>query len=305
MLAASLRETGCDLPLVFAEPQPGPLWERDPRLKNDELRARLLDLGAEIRPFASLHFGEAYPNGNKIEGLGVLEKNAPFVFFDTDTIFLSDPRDVPFDFERPMGSLRREGTWPKPDLYGPGYKEIWGALYERFGLDFEASQDKTLPEDHWARYLYFNAGVFHYKCPQVFGQAFLDMALSIRDDPLAALDGQKLHPWLDQIALPLVVQKLGGGRDALPPGLIDGAVSCHYRWLPLLYARESDHAVEMLDKLARIGKNKRLLRESKAYRKLVYQGKGQRIRDLFDRAHPLSKEVLYRNRIRRAGLWIR
>lgn len=305
MLAASLRETGSDLPLVFAEPQPGPLWESDPRVKNDDLRARLEDLGAEIRPFTSLHFGEEYPQGNKIEGLSVLEPDAPFVFFDTDTIFLRDPREVPFDFERPMGSLKREGTWPKPDLYGPGFAEIWGALYAQFGLDFESSQDVSRPVDHWSRYLYFNAGIFYYRCPQVFGQRYLETTLGIRDTPPDALDGQKMTPWLDQISLPLVVHALGGGRDALPSGLIDGAVSCHYRWLPLLYARENDAAVDMLETVAKVNKNKKILRNSQAYRKLVYQGKGAQIRALFDRANPLAKEALYRNRIRRAGLWVR
>jgi hypothetical protein len=44
---------------------------------------------------------------------------------------------------------------------------------------------------------------------------------------------------LDQVALPLVIHGLGGGRDALPSGFLDGTHSCHYRLMPLLFARES------------------------------------------------------------------
>ena len=46
-------------------------------------------------------------------------------------------------------------------------------------------------------------------------------------------------------------------RGALPPGLLDGSVSCHYRFFPLLYARESDDAVaavqQRLDAVAERG----------------------------------------------------
>jgi len=305
MFAASLRETGCNLPLVFAEPQPNALWESDPRVTDQALRVRLKDLGAEIRPFESVHFGQSYLQGNKIEGLCVLEPEHPFVFFDTDTLFLQDPSTVPFDFKRPMGSLKREGTWPKPDIYGPNYAQIWGALYRRFGLDLESSLDTSQPEEFWGRFLYFNAGVFFYECPQIFGLSLLEKALAIRDEALPELEGQKLSPWLDQIALPLVVHELGGGRDTLPEGLIDGDVSCHYRLLALLYAREPDGAVEMLETVAKQNKNKKFLRSSKAYRKLVFQGKGEKIRAMFNLDRPLAKEVMYRNRIRAGGLWIR
>ena len=43
---------------------------------------------------------------------------------------------------------------------------------------------------------------------------------------------------------------LGGGRDALPGGFLDGEISCHYRNFPLLYARESDRVIETLDTVA-------------------------------------------------------
>ena len=131
----------------------------------------------------SRHFGAQYAYGNKIEALLSLPEGEPFVFFDTDTLITGDLRGVPFDFDRPTASLRREGTWPKIELYGPGYTEIWKSLYDRFGLDFESSLDPDQPDEYWQRYLYFNAGFFFYSCPHEFGQRFLEFALKIRDTP--------------------------------------------------------------------------------------------------------------------------
>ena len=143
LFAASLRHAspGFTGRLLVAEPQPGPLWRKDPRIANQDIRDALADLGAEIVPFENKHFGASYPNGNKIEMLRALPEGAPFVFFDTDTLITGDLVSVPFDFDRPGASLKREGTWPRPELYGPGYTGIWKSLYDRFGLDFESSLD--------------------------------------------------------------------------------------------------------------------------------------------------------------------
>ncbi|MEY8837413.1 hypothetical protein AB9K41_00065, partial [Cribrihabitans sp. XS_ASV171] len=247
-------------------------------------------LGAEILPFENRIFGESYPHGNKIEALLAMPEGEPFVFFDTDTLITGELMDVPFDFDRPTASLRREGTWPEPTLYGPGYSEIWASLYRRFGLDFESSLDLSEPDEYWRRYLYFNAGWFFYRCPRAFGQRFLTYAKSIRQDPPPELVGQSLDPWLDQVALPLVIHSFGGGRDTLPEGYLDGSVSCHYRHFPLLYAREDDHAIEVLETVSAPNKVKKVLRSHEPFKKMVYQGKGEKVRALFDRDHLPRKE---------------
>jgi hypothetical protein len=291
--------------LFVAEPQPGPLWRNDPRMKSAEVRARLDDLGAEILPFESRHFGHAYPYGNKIEALFALPDGDPFVFFDTDTLITGDLAAVPFDFDRPTASLRRSGTWPEPELYGPGYTGIWRALYDKFGLDFESSLDLSQPDEYWKRYLYFNAGFFFYGCPHVFGRRFLDYALAIRDDAPPELVCQSLDPWLDQVALPLVIHALGGGRDTLPEGLLDGEVSCHYRTLPLLYARESDRVIAVLEEVASPHKIKKALKEYEAIKRIVYQGRGTKVRALFDQNDLPRREQAIRNTIKRNGFWMR
>ncbi|MBF9031665.1 hypothetical protein HKCCE3408_14790 [Rhodobacterales bacterium HKCCE3408] len=306
LFCASLRvfSPKFDGRLFVAEPQPGPLWPKDPRISDDGVRAVLDRLGAEILPFENHAFGASYPYGNKIEALAALP-DEPFVFFDSDTLITGELSGVPFDFDRPSASLRREGTWPRIELYGPGYAAIWGALYDRFGLDFESSLDLSHPDEYWKRYLYFNAGWFYYRDPAAFHERFRDYAVSIRDDPPEALVCQELDPWLDQVALPLVIHSFGGGRDALKPGFLDGSVSCHYRHLPLLYARESDAVVAALEEVARPNWLKKVLKAHEPMRRMIYQGKGAKARALFDRADLPRREQAIRNTLKREKLWLR
>jgi len=307
LFAASLRamSPGFQGRLFVAEPQPGPLWARDPRISHPPTRAALAELGAEILPFETRHFGQAYPYGNKIEALMALPKGEPFVFFDTDTLITGELAEVPFDFDRPTASMRREGTWPKLELYGPGFGAIWKSLYDLFDLDFDSSLDLSQPDEYWQRYLYFNAGFFFHRCPHEFGARFARYATTIRDTPPRALVCQELDPWLDQVALPLVIHALGGGRDTLPPGLLDGRVSCHYRLLPLLYAREPDRVVEVLETVTAPNRIKKVLKDYDPFKRMIYQGRGQKARALFDRANLPRREQAIRNRLKKEGFWMR
>ena len=307
LLAASLCAAGpgAGVRLIVAEPQPGPLWEYDPSIRDAETRAFLYGCGAEILPFESRHFGQDYAYGNKIEALLALPPGEPFVFFDTDTLFLDPPDRVPFDFDRPCASMAREGTWPQPELYGPGHTEIWRSLYDHFGLDFESSLDPAMPEGHWERYLYFNAGWFFFRCPQEFGQRFLDYALEIRDNRPEPVQLQPMRPWLDQIALPLVIHSFGGGRHTIPEGLLDGSVSLHYRAMPLLYACAPDAVVAQLETLAADPALRSVIRRHGPFRRMILEGEGHKVRALFDRGDLPRPERLIRERIREAGLWLR
>ena len=306
VLAASFRAQNPDFAgrLILAEPQPGPRWKSDPRI-SEPVRKLLVSLGAEVVPFENRQFVQSYPHGNKIEALAALPEGVPFVFFDTDTIFTGPLADVAFDFDRPSASMRREGTWPEVPLYGPGYTGIWKSLYDRFGLDFASSLDLSQPDEYWARYLYFNAGWFFYKDPAAFGQRFLDYAVAIRNEPTDALASQSLDPWLDQVALPLVIHSFGGARPG--PGLagLDGDVSCHYRTFPMLYARESDRVVQVLEEVTAPNAVKKVLKDWEPIKKIVYQGKGAKVRAMFDRGDLPRREAMIRNRIKAEGLWFR
>lgn len=305
LFAHALHRCAPDLmgALHVAEPQPSPLWPEDPRMDPD-IRAALTDLGARITPFENRHFGAAYPHGNKIECLAALPADRPFLFFDTDTLLLDDPRHLPIDFTRPAASMRREGTWPTPRPDGPARETIWRALYDHLSLDFDSSLDTTFEADDWRRYLYFNAGWFFGPDPQAFGTRFTDYALAIRDNAPPALQGQKLYPWLDQVALPLVIHALGGGRPSASLDGLDGPTSCHWRNLPLLYARESDRAVKLMEDIATTQKVKKHLRAWEPARQMIYQGKGARARALFDRAALPATEQPIRKILKAEGLWV-
>jgi len=307
LFAASLRtcDPGFDGTLYVAEPQPGPLWPGDPRIPDADLRALFDRLEAVLLPFEARHFGADYPYGNKVEALLAMPGGRPFVFFDSDTLVTGPISEIAFDFARPSASMRREGTWPEIALYGPGYTEIWRTLYDRYGLDFESSLDPAQPDEYWERYLYFNAGWFFGADPSEFGSLMAARMCDIRDNTPEALVCQSLDPWLDQVALPLVIHELGGGRPGPAYDGLDGAITCHYRAFPLLYARESDHVVETLEAVAAPNWIKKRLKRHDPIKRLVYQSRGARARALFDRTALPRSEAAIRNRLRRAGLWLR
>lgn len=306
-LAATLRHTNPKFKgrLIIAEPQMNQRWDRDPSINNKDVRGVLEHLGAEILPFENKVFGAGYPHGNKIEALSVLPEGEPFLFLDTDTVITGDLGGVPFDFDRPTASMKRENTWPKQELYGPGYKEIWGSLYDKFDLDFESSWDTDYPDEFWRRYLYFNAGFFYYSCPKVFGERYLKYARDIRDNPPKALVCQEMKPWLDQIALPLVIHSFGGGRVPEVSDKLDHQVTCHYRVLPMMFAREDDRVIEVLQEAVAPNKIKKVLKGYEPFLRMVYQNKGEKVRAMFDRNALPRREQAIRNQIKRANLWMR
>ena len=291
--------------VFVAEPQPNAYWERNPKINSSDCRQALLDMGAVIYPFENRYFGQAYPYGNKIECLEALPEDSPFIFFHSDTLITGEITNIPFEFSIPSASSRCEGTWPEIELYGPSYTAIWKSLYDMFGLDFETSLDLAHPDEYWRRYLYFNAGFFYFESPHAFGKRFTDYAVQIRDNGPDTIDCQSLDPWLDQIALPLVVHSFGGMRDALPVGSLDGETSCHYRTLPLLYAREPDAVVQALERVTGPNKIKKVLKQYEPFKRLIYQKRGEKIRALFDQNNLPRKERAIRNKIKSAGYWMR
>ncbi|PJI91267.1 hypothetical protein BC777_0091 [Yoonia maricola] len=290
--------------LYIAEPQPGPLWDRDPRMSSP-VKDHLAAMGAQVVPFETRHFGSSYPQGNKIEGLQVLPANQPFIFFDTDTMITGELTDIPFNFDRPAASMRRGPTWPVEELYWPGYTAIWKSLYDRFGLAFESSLDLSQPDEYWERYLYFNAGWFYGADPAAFGARYTEYATTIRDNPPDELVIQPLDPWLDQVALPLVIHGLGGGRPGPAVRGLDGHISYHYRMLPLFYATASDAQVAMLEDVTAPNKLKKLLKLHEPFKRMVYQKRGHKVRALFDRNNLPRHERAIRNQIKSAGFWMR
>ncbi len=306
LFAASLRAMSPDFKgqLIVAEPQPGPRWTRDPRIKTD-VRETLEALGATIVGFENTTFGEVYPHGNKIEGLSALPAGEPFVFFDTDTLVTGDLTGIPFDFDRPAASMKRTNTWPVEELYWPGYTAIWKSLYDKFDLEFDSSLDLSWPDEYWQRYMYFNAGWFFGADPVEFGKRFQTYAEAVRKDPPPELVIQPLDPWLDQVVLPLVIHSFGGGRPGPELAGLDGEVTCHWRILPMMYAREQDPVIKILEDVTAPNKIKKILKQHEPFKRMIYQERGLKVRAMFDQDNLPRKERQIRNRIKSEGFWMR
>lgn len=291
--------------VIVAEPRPEGAWEGHETQISDQARALMTALGGEIMPFTATAFGASYPHGNKIEALALLPAGEPFIFFDTDTLVAGPLDRLAVDFSRPTASMRREGTWPAPPAYGPGFSGIWRSLYERFGLDFDSSLDLSQPDEHWKRYLYFNAGWFLGPDPAEFGRRFLSWAREVRDNPQDELACQTLDPWLDQVILPLVIHSLGGGRPGPEAKGLDGDLTFHYRKLPLLYVFGSPQQIQLLEEAVADKPIKQFLRTWEPAKKLIYQGKGRdKVRPIFgDRPLPRQERAI-RGQIKAKGWWL-
>ena len=306
IFAASLRRHSPDWRgrLIVAEPQNGGAWSGAQVRMSPQIRAALETFGAEIRGFTAQHFGRSYPHGNKIEALSVLPADQPFIFFDSDTLVTGALDSLPLDFSRPSASMRRTGTWPQPPLYGPGFTSIWQSLYDRFGLEFASSLDPDQPDEHWERYLYFNAGWFFGADPAEFGQRFLGWACAVRDDPGDALACQSLNPWLDQVVLPLVIHSLGGGRPDAGLAGLDGPITCHYRNLPLMYAREKTHVLDAYEAVTSDPAIAPLMQGDAAFHRVITEQGGRKvIRPMFADQIDTMPEHLLRHRLRKEGWW--
>lgn len=299
LLAASARRAGVVEQLVFMEPSSGPLWPSLPPVA-EEIRARIVALGARIETFDCRRFGRDYPYGNKIEAIAA-SAPAPFLFLDTDTVILG-PLDG-IDTNRPSASMKRTATWPKPRPGWPGHEAVWRSLHGRFGLDFERTLLPDRPEDDWERYLYFNAGWVVGPDARAFGRSWADYAAAVREDPGPTLEGQSLDPWLDQVTLPLAVNAHGGGRPERTS--LDDTLTCHWRTLPLLYARENDETLELVESIALDPANRPVLEAYAPFRTMFYEGGGAKIRAMFDRTALPEDEAVIRKAIRAAGLWVR
>jgi hypothetical protein len=114
---------------------------------------------------------------------------------------------------------------------------------------------------------------------------------------------QPLDSWLDQVALPLVIHALGGRPGVELHGL-DRHTTYHYRALPLLYATVSDAQVAFLEELTAPNKIKKQLKLYEPFKRMIYQKRGLKVRDMFDRANLPRREGVISNKIKSAGFWM-
>ena len=73
----------------------------------------------------------------------------------------------------------------------------------------------------------------------------------------------------------------------------------------MLYARESDQVVAALEEVAAPNKIKKVLKEYDPIKRTVYQSRGHKVRAMFDQNDLPRREQAIRNRIKKAGFWMR
>ena len=73
----------------------------------------------------------------------------------------------------------------------------------------------------------------------------------------------------------------------------------------LLYARAPDDTIAALERAAAPNKIKKVLKEHEPFKRMIYQGRGQKARALFDRGNLPRKERAIRNKLKSENLWMR
>ena len=188
-----------------------------PDIKFDTLSKNVLavlaKLGCEVRPFqVEGRFAPEYPHGNKI--LATLEpRETEFsAFFDSDVLCLRPNK---------VENLVREGhvslTPAASMIWGTG--KTWGLIYDTCGLAVPEERIRLMRQKgERGRIPYFSSGLFSFpeghknSEGKSFPQVWMDVAQII--DKNEKIPGRR--PYLDQISLPLAIQKAGLGWNILP-----------------------------------------------------------------------------------------
>ncbi len=175
--------------------------------------AVLAKLGCQVRPFqVEGRFAPEYPHGNKI--LATLEpRETEFsAFFDSDVLCLRPNK---------VENLVREGhvslTPAASMIWGTG--KTWGLIYDTCGMVVPEERVRLMRQKGArGRIPYFSSGLFSFpeghknSEGKSFPQVWMDVAQAI--DKNEEIPGRR--PYLDQISLPLAIQKSGLGWNILP-----------------------------------------------------------------------------------------
>lgn len=193
LLAWSLRKThGASVNLIAACPEYKD-WSDLSALTLSALK----ELSVDIKKFTPT-FGSDYPIGNKISALGLLPKNAIGCFLDSDMLSLShwNVDDI----------LKNSESAAKPaDLGTWGNQESWQRVYAAVDMVLPVRRVR-LTVSHQLSLPYFNAGFIATKVPQELSLEWNKSALLLND---AEFNLENKYPWLDQISLPIALQKAG------------------------------------------------------------------------------------------------
>lgn len=208
-LAASLREQFGDSVALVGY---CPAHKLD--LVHDEVKKVLAKMGCEVRPFAvEGRFDPPYPHGNKI--LATMEpRDTEFsCFMDSDILCLR-PNDVA-NIVMPGHVSLTPAAW-----MGWGDQDMWQVIYDIVGLPLPEDRIQLMKQKKNAKgkVPYFSSGLFsfpeQYRTAEgkSFPQVWYEVAQAVDANP----DIPQKRPYLDQMTLPLAIQKAGLAWNILP-----------------------------------------------------------------------------------------
>jgi hypothetical protein len=224
LLAASLRAhvDGAATELVAGLPEPVQRWGQP----SSETLALLDDMGVRTEPIRN-EIDDSYPIANKLSCLGIPSTAHKSVFLDSDILCVSPWREDP-GLRAPFAARPADRLLPMWDL--SAWKEVYAACDLKLPRErMRTSVSRSLGPP------YYNAGVVAVDNGLGFAEAWKECCLRIDADP--RIDGKR--PWLDQLALPVAVARLGLDYATLPEaynfpsnhrllGSPRAALFCHY-----------------------------------------------------------------------------
>ncbi len=244
LLAASLKKHlrgRCRC--VAAVPWPEGQWGR----VSPQTYEVLADLGVAVVGIVN-PVGAHYPIGNKIACLGLPVETEYAMLLDSDIVCLR-----PFAPARYFGAL---DVYAKAaDMLNFGQvSTAWEEVYRLVGMPLPRRQTLTTLT-HELGPPYFNSGVVIVRGRSGLGREWARVAHTI---DRAEHIGDK-YPWLDQVALPVAIERLGLSLQCLderfnyplhlkPLPLGDLPFLCHYHW-PKIIRREPRLGEEVRDLL--------------------------------------------------------
>ncbi len=241
LFAASLRKHGNDKFDVFlCCPKNSDKWSMDVEVTDPEVLSYFEKIGVKVNFFDNAAFGSAYPHSNKAYAFATLPASQPFIFFDTDYLFLDDLSDLDFNFDNP-DFIRGPRSWPPLNRSQHSLDEIWGDIYAALGVDTAVVYRQEHKINDWERYTYFNASLIYFKDPQQFSAIYLDNMKKIWALDTLKIPHRFLYPQLDQIVLPATLAMLG-----IKPKIYRFQHKRRLRWLhyhdfPFLYYYRKDY----------------------------------------------------------------
>ncbi|MDQ2066590.1 hypothetical protein Q9295_09400 [Xinfangfangia sp. CPCC 101601] len=205
MLLASIRENfGPEVATIGYCPE-----HRMAELHPGVLRAHEM-LGAEIRPMRTLGMWDApYPHGNKIIAAMQPRESEFSAFVDSDVLFLQpNSAEALVKQDHVSCSVAASMNW--------GEQSVWERIYARFDMKVPQERVRLMRRTRQEVVPYFSAGLVVF--PEATGQAqrfpdvWYDTARQLDRD----VDLPHRRPYLDQMTLPLAIQRAGLAWNILP-----------------------------------------------------------------------------------------